>query len=737
MPKTSESKGGLFLRPRARLLRALGEELISSEIAAILELVKNSYDADATIVVISFHGSLLKGGGPVQILDNGNGMTAELMQRVWLEPATPSKRGAERRSENFHRRFLGAKGVGRFASARLAETLDVVSRRRGEKGEAIAHFDWNLFDDESRYLDEIPVSCSEREISEEFISGGALQDLIPDKIKSMRPIVHGTLLRMECHKHDWPIEKLDELRICLSRLTTPDSSTKGFRIFLNIEGHPELSDIIDPPDILLHPHYTISANVHADGTCRGVCEIRAEGAKIEFHERLVRIRRNEAYGPIQFDQGKDEEVEKRNPTCGPIKLELRAWDRDNLENVVQATDSTTKRVKEDLDRFAGISIYRDNFRVLPYGEPNDDWCRLDLRRVQAPTRCFSQNQVFGAIHISADTNPDLKDMTNRIGMEETPALEDLRGVIAALLSKLEIERFRVRERRDPKERPKGGLFSGFELDNLREHLKQKHPEDKATQKLISATVSSQQERLREVQTAMARYQRLATLGTLIDHLLHEGRKPLARIRGQVDDSLALIRACPPPHHKPIPEIEVALTEIAKQGDTLHTAFKRVEPFGGRKRGRPQTLYIEAIIKDAFEIFTNEIKRSKVKCALPEGQTLVRVDRAEMAEVIIILLDNALYWLQQKSIQRRQIKVAVSRPKPGTLEIVFADSGPGIPNENRQLIFHPYFTTKPEGVGLGLSIAGEIVEDYYNGQLELMKSGPLSGACFKIILNKRV
>jgi signal transduction histidine kinase len=542
---------------------------------------------------------------------------------------------------------------------------------------------------------------------------------------------------MERHKHDWTVEKLEELRICLSRLTTPDNSSKGFRIFLNIEGHPELSDIIDPPDILQHPHYTISASVDANGTCRGVCEIHAEGAKIEFHEKLVRIRRDDSFGDMQFDHGKDEDVEKRKPTCGPIKLELRAWDRDGLENVVQATDSTIKRVKEDLDRFAGISIYRDNFRILPYGEPHDDWCRLDMRRVQAPTRCFSQNQVFGAIHISADTNPDLKDMTNRIGMEETPALDDLRGVIAALLSKLEIERFRIRERRDPKERPKGGLFSGFELDNLREHFKQKHPEDKATQKLISATVSSQQERLREVQTAMARYQRLATLGTLIDHLLHEGRKPLARIRGQADDGLALIRACPPPHNKPIPEIEVSLTEIAKQGDALHTAFRRVEPFGGRKRGRPQALYIEAIIKDAFEIFANEAKRLKVKCELPQGQTLVRVDRAEMAEVIIILLDNALYWLQQRSIQRRQIKVIVSRPKPGTLEIVFADSGPGIPSENKQLIFHPYFTTKPDGVGLGLSIAGEIVEDYYDGQLELMKGGPLSGACFKIILNKRV
>ncbi|MFA6175532.1 MAG: ATP-binding protein [Phycisphaerae bacterium] len=737
MPSANPKNGSLFLRPRARLLRALGEELISSEIAAVVELVKNCYDADATLVVISFIGSLLKGGGSIQILDNGSGMAAELMQRVWLEPATPSKRGVERRSEIFHRRYLGAKGVGRFASARLAATLDVVSRTRDTKTEAFAHFNWNLFDDEEKYLDEIPVTCGERRQAEDFIVGGKVQELIPGQLKSTGAITHGTLLKMEEHKHEWTEKKLEELRICLSRLTSSDSSPKGFRIFLNVDRHPELSDLIDPPDILQHPHYSISAEVDADGSCRGTCELHTEGAKIIFDEKLVRIQHKDRLGPVEFDQNKEGEAEKRSPVCGPVKLELRAWDRDSLGNVVQATDSTLKKVKEDLDRFAGISIYRDNFRVLPYGEENDDWCRLDLRRVQAPTRCFSQNQVFGGIHISADTNSDLRDMTNRIGMEETQALEDLRGVVAALISKLEIERYRIRERREPKSRPTGGLFSGFGLDSLEKHLKQKHPEDKEAQKLLSATFNNQQERLREVQTAMSRYQRLATLGTLIDHLLHEGRKPLARIRGQAGDSLAHIRACLPPRQKPLPELEVSLTEIAKQGEALHTAFRRVEPFGGRKRGRPQSLYVEGIIKDAFEIFSSELIRLKVRYDLPKTQTLVRVDRAELAEVFINLLDNSLHWLQHQPISKRKIKISVQRPVPGSLEIIFADSGPGISEENRQLIFHPYFTTKPDGIGLGLSIVGEIVEDYYDGKLELLKNGSLCGACFKIILNKRV
>jgi C4-dicarboxylate-specific signal transduction histidine kinase len=127
----------------------------------------------------------------------------------------------------------------------------------------------------------------------------------------------------------------------------------------------------------------------------------------------------------------------------------------------------------------------------------------------------------------------------------------------------------------------------------------------------------------------------------------------------------------------------------------------------------------------------------VKVTLPQTETLVRLDSAEFEEVIVNLLQNSLYWLQHVPKTKREIGVSVKRSAPDNVQVTFADSGPGVPAENREQIFEPYFSTKPDGVGLGLTIAGEIVSDYYGGTLELLDGGTRKGAAFRITLRKRV
>ena len=107
------------------------------------------------------------------------------------------------------------------------------------------------------------------------------------------------------------------------------------------------------------------------------------------------------------------------------------------------------------------------------------------------------------------------------------------------------------------------------------------------------------------------------------------------------------------------------------------------------------------------------------------------------EVIINLLQNSLYWLRQVPKDRRKIVVQTRSRRSGEVEILFSDSGPGVEPEFREHIFEPYFSTKPDGVGLGLTIAGEIVSKYYAGELDLIDSGPLPGATFRITLRRRV
>jgi len=115
--------------------------------------------------------------------------------------------------------------------------------------------------------------------------------------------------------------------------------------------------------------------------------------------------------------------------------------------------------------------------------------------------------------------------------------------------------------------------------------------------------------------------------------------------------------------------------------------------------------------------------------------MVTIDATEMQQIIVNLLDNAIYWLQKVPEDQRAITVEVRRHEGG-VEIIFADSGLGVPGDVADLIFDPYFSTKPDGVGLGLTIAGEVALDY-DGALELVPSGLLPGANFRVTLRRRI
>lgn len=735
------------LRPRARIMRTLGQELISNEVVAAIELVKNAYDADATRVLIRFTGDLIPNSGSVEVIDNGHGMTLNTIETVFMEPATVSKRSTQR-SEKFQRRYLGEKGIGRFASARLAEELEVISRREKAPNESIAYFDWRQFDDDNRYLDQVEILTEERPATE-MTSTGALKrlwaaDLHPPPDHEM---THGTILRMSSLRQKWEGKQFEELTRGLSRLVAPikrtskEADAATFEIVLELpDAFGDYSRKIEPPPILQHPHYIIEGSVEASGRYSITYKVLASGAEQTVKGTYVRVPiKGNKYELRNIDTSEPQPPAEAKPiVCGPLVFELRIWDRDELGNVVQKTNSTIRDVRRDLDSVAGINIYRDGFRVLPYGEPQDDWLRLDLRRVQNPTLRLSNNQIHGVISISADANPELRDQSNREGLDDNQAVEDLRDVMTDVLAKLEGLRYAARPRAAKNSgKPTGGLFSNFDLKSLEDHLAQRLPGDEATKQILQKTEETFDGQLKEIQTVMARYQRLATLGQLIDHVLHEGRQPIASINNEAFLGLKEVANLNVGGSGEIAKISGRFSSIRNQGDILAIAFRRMEPFGGRRRGRPAQLYLEVIIKDAFMVFEDDLARLKVKVELPSSETLVRVDPAELQEIVINLLQNSLYWLQQVDEKSRAIVVEVVRHSPDHVELYFSDSGPGVPKENRELIFDPYFSTRKDGVGLGLAIVGEIVSDYYGGSLELLDHGRLSGANFLVSLRKRV
>ncbi len=694
LPRT----GSAVFRPRARIIQTLGRDLISNEVIAIQELIKNSYDADATKVTITFEEPLSPGQGGIEISDNGDGMTLETIRKAWMEPATVSK--LVKRTTRKGRRVTGEKGIGRFAAARVARILEISSVPRKKKELIRARFDWGAFEDQTKYLDEIRCTWT---------------------VAPSARTAHGTTLRLVNLNDEWDedekqgISSFIDLRAELSRLVAPLTRDE-FSIELRLPERFRLyAGLIAPPEVLGKPHYRLRGRMNGAG--RLAAEFDGPNGK-----KKLRV---QGKMPVVKIQG------GRVPSCGPFKFEFRVWDRqpEDLQPLASELSSSVRDIRRDLDAASGISVYRDRFRVLI---PENDWLRLDLRRVQNPTLRLSNNQVVAQVYISADENPGLKDQTNRQGIVDSPQLDDFKAALKDILSRLEVERDSVRRAKKPQPSA-AGVFQKLEIAPIREFLTTRYPDDKELRTYLEGVVQTHDEGIGEVQQVLARYRRLATLGQLIDVVLHEGRTPVATIKNEIELAGAQIEK----------ELDASGSErirkrfrvIAEQAEMLTLLFKRLAPFSGRKRGRPITTTIEQLIKESFDLNTARLKELKISTNLPDGSTPVTTDPSEMQMIFLNLLDNSLYWLEKQPEDQRHIAVQIRREDQGA-QIIFSDSGPGVPEDIRDRIFDPYFSTKPEGVGLGLTIAGETAAEY-DGSLELLASGPLPGATFRVRLRKRI
>lgn len=699
-------KNSSILRPRARIIKTIGEELISDDKVALLELVKNSYDADASIITISINGrvvtekegrteikKIIKEGSTITVYDDGSGMDLGTIQTSWMEPATISKKRSKT-SSNKRRRYTGEKGIGRFASAKLSSNLRIISRVENDN-EVVVEFNWKDFDDNDLYLDQVKCEWEVREPLE--FTGSS----------------HGTKLILTDLNSDWDEEKIRQFRITLQRLINPASPIVDFLIALELpKDFESYSGTIDSPESLKKPNYSIKGRIDNEGKPSLVYTSKKAG--------LIQLN--------DFSLLKPEE----KFLTGPFDFDFRVWDLDNeaVNELAKETSTSRKFIKDALKEIAGISIYRDGFRVLPYGDPKFDWARLDLRRVNNPTLRISNNQIIGFISIELDKNPEFKDQSNREGLVESDAFSQLKEFIKRLLNELEVKRYEERPRETSSSESPEGMFNRFSMAPVVQLVRSKLPDDKEANEIVDKTEANIQEGVRKVQEVLSRYRRLSTLGLLIDVILHDGNNFLARL----DSEAFLLSKEASKKELNLEIINEHVKNIREGRKTLAQLFKRIEPFGGRKRGRPRDIIIEDAIANVFALYKSELSSLNITYSLPSSKSVVRIDDSELQMIILNLLQNSMHWLETVLTDRR-IEVLIERSEE-ELSVIFSDSGPGIKEEHQQIIFDPYFSTRPDGVGLGLTIVGELVNEY-DGDFTLVDNGPLDGATFKINFRKRV
>ena len=708
--------GNFVFKPRARIVKTIGEELISNDNVAIVELVKNSYDAESPIVEIAFNGIVKekqegkkikkyidKTNASIVIYDEGKGMDFDIIKTAWMEPATNFKKKGE--NQNAKRKFTGEKGIGRFASAKLASQLELITRKKGGD-EIVVRFNWDDFSNEDNYLENIQIHWEIREAAE---------------IKES-----GTILKLINLNNDWDEDKIRELRVTLSRLLNPIVPMEDFLISVELPDGLDnnLSSIVERPETLNRPDYYIKGSVTENG----------RPDSFVFFSKNKGIEENLTFSDNEFILRGSKGESKRDSTAGNFSFEFRVWSRDaaNINRLSKEINSTTKNVKQDLDDLAGISIYRDNIRVLPYGNKNNDWLKLDFRRVNNPTRNLSNNQIVGYIAIGLDSNPLLKDQSNREGIVEGQALDDVKDLIIQILTELEVRRYKERPRESETQQiSRESLFEKFSLQSISTLVKEKIPENKIIIEAVEKKDVEIKESVTKVQEVISRYRRLTTLGQLIDAVVHDGGNYLNKIDLQANLITKALKK-PEINKNDLLEFVTNIQNIRKDFAQL---FRRIEPFGGRKRGRPKNIILEDVIKNQFALYHTDLERLNISFEVSNTQNSVTMDEAELGIIFMNLIQNSIYWLENIDTERK-IAVVIERPNIDELSVIFSDNGPGIKEETENSIFEPYFSTKPDGIGLGLAIVGELVSEY-NGEFVLINNGLLDGATFKITFRYRI
>jgi signal transduction histidine kinase len=709
------------IRPAGRHILTIGRDLIQDNYAAVVELVKNAYDADSPDVNIAFTASPLRSGYSIVISDHGHGMSRDDVINKWMVPSTQDK--FDRRISPAGRIFQGNKGVGRYAASILGTDL-LLETVTPEGEQTTAYFEWRNFKD-AKYLDDVEIPIETTTVSEP--QGTRLTINGDDELLA-----------------EWDGKRFEQLQFELKKLKSPVSTVfkdDEFRIHLTVNGFPQVEDIeevIEPYLLFDLFDYKISGRIGANG--KGILTYSSQKA------------RNIAEEQIEFDITDELSFDFENSTgCGRFDIDIRVYDRDSdaLASLIRRglKDESgnyvgKNQVRQLLNTYNGIGVYRNGFRIRPLGDPDFDWLQLNKRRVQNPSLCIRNDQTIGYVQIESDHWSGLIEKSARDGFKENEAFNRLKEVTTAVIRQLETRRFNYRKSAGlsrPAAKVERELKRLFDFDELKKRVRTqltKAELDETTVDEIIALISQEEEdknkSTEEIRQAVAVNQSQATLGKLLNVIVHEGRNPLSYFRNRIphirrwNESFQKTRDA-----GQLDKLLSIADGIEENMESFVTLFGRLDPLAaGRSRTR-KPLALKKTIERTASIFENEMKDHNVSAEIrgPDDFKFSSWPQ-DIYAIFTNLIDNSLYWMVAKKAPIRQITVELVTDGKSLDYIDYRDTGPGIEPEliESEVIFEPQFTTKPNGTGLGLAIASEAAE---RNDLELKAFESEEGAYFRL------
>ena len=750
----------LKIRPYARLLTMLGEQLIKNEQIALAELIKNSYDADADWVKVSFVNfgydekkkDIFKTpDSKIIIEDNGCGMGMDVIEDSWMNPATPNKKTREneeiKTTPKKYRIIQGEKGIGRFAILKLGRNIKITTRPEGQNTEYV--IDYNL----SQYDDDFLTETEKGEDGKDKIIEKKIYiDNISIPVSEQNPIYlvkrkvvvnntvfendneHGTIIEISNLKGEWSFDKIKVVNAESQKLESifekifsekkkEDLFEIGFecnsdRLLYSDETIKELSSLLENSAVL-----KITNGLYSEKDGRFTYKINNVPYALSLKDS--QISGLSVFKERFAEKNLFDETEIRGTTCGDFKFNFFVFD---FAAEKESTYYLDKKDKETIKEHR-IYLYRDHIRVAPYGDPDNDWLEIDKKRgVGRAGDYLSNDQVVGFVDISKHGNPRLKDKTNREGLiEEGNATRDFIVLLHSFLLFIRQHAYRQYQER-VKQQKEQQINKLRVVDNQFTQLRDSIGENSKALAAYNDLYRSYQIEKKFYQNRLDNTEDLAAVGLSVETASHDMSMMLTKGVDAIDNLIKDIDGGVLTDE----QIENELHSIRGLFSFVKDQMRDIQLMFKSSKQRRRPIRFEDLLEKVEKIYKRTLNREHIEYSVNKiGSPIVaKCTDAVILQLLINLFDNAVYWLATPDIVEKKIAITLDGEKQ---QVIFSDNGPGIRDDDKPFIFEAFYSGKEDGRGLGLYIARQLLQrmGYSITLADIPSEHILSGANFVI------
>lgn len=638
----------------------------------------------------------------ITVSDCGSGMSEDDLKKSFLVIGTPSRKkevDAALKSGASETPYLGEKGIGRLSAMRLGDRLRVETAKVEDDTINCLDIDWSDFAEIDAMLSDIKIAPT-------------LGSSKPNKDWSGTRIIIGNL------SEDWTVERVQQMANSdFSRLTDPFLDPKK-RPRVVLFWNEERISIPWMPKILLDNAHAVVDGAYeiVDGSPQLRCTVELRNLGFshpnEVEQFLISIEDLES----ALIGTSAELPDTALTSIGPFAFQAYWYNRRLLSAIDGIGDLSV--VREQQHRWSGILLFRDSFRVFPYGENEDDWLGLDRKALSRSGYTLNKTQFVGRVEISRVLNPSLVDQTNREGLRETPEQQVFVGIMQYVIQDLLFKSMKNVERQY-----KGQKIdlsdAKKEVDTLDRRAKSAlsrlrkiaPPGDTAIEELqqtlfeFSEFAERARQRIDEVEQESRQLIEMAGVGLMVEVVAHE----LARASENALENLEALRG------KNIPEeVKAKLDSLRAQMKSLGKRIRVLDPMSVSGRQRIESFDLSELIENTIDAHRAQFDRHHIheEFIPPKNPVLVRTVKGMVVQIVENLISNSKYWLDIKAKSQTnfspRIKITLLANPP---TLIFEDNGPGIAPENSERVFRSFFSLKEKTKrrGLGLFIARECAE----------------------------